>query len=104
MYTTKEIEMANHIYSIHAKIWSQCTEPLQNMIKHLDEFTMKHKEKYVLCLLNNLKTLPIGIYYLGNKRVDYFNDLKSFVNMIQGRLEGYDGYIKRARSAIENLI
>ena len=39
-----------------------------------------------------------------NKRVNYFNALKYFVNMIQETLEGDDGYIKRARSAIETSI
>ena len=37
------MEMVNNIDFIYAKIWGQCIEPLQNMIKHLDEFTVKHK-------------------------------------------------------------
>ena len=57
----------------------QCTEPLQNMIKHLDKFTVKHKEKDVICPLKNLKTVSTGIDSLGNKRVDYFNALNIFL-------------------------
>ena len=45
MYATKDMGMVNNIDSIHENIWGQCKEPLQNMIKNLDEFTMKHKEK-----------------------------------------------------------
>ena len=68
------------------------------MIKHLNEFTVKHKEKYEIWILNNLKIVSTGIYSLGNKRVNYFNALKSFLNLRQGPLEGDDGYIKQARS------
>ena len=98
MYIIKETEMINDIYSIYANIWGQCTDTLQNMIKQLNEFTMKYKEKDVICILKNLKTVSTGIYPLGNKSVNYFNALKYFVNMRQGPLEGDDGYIKRARS------
>ena len=38
------------------------------------------------------------------KHVNDFNDLKSFVKMKQGPLEGDVGYIKQERSEIENLI
>ena len=64
------------------------------MIKHLEKFSVKHKEKYTLWILSNLKTVYTGIEYLGNKRVNYFNALKYFVNMTQGPLEGDDGYTK----------
>ena len=98
------MEMINNVDSIHAKIWGQCIEPLQNMINQLDEFTMKHRDKDVIWLLKNLKTVSTGIASLGNKRVSYFNALKCFVNMIQGTLEEDNRYIKQARSVIENLI
>ena len=67
------------------------------MIKHLDRFTMKHREKYAIRILKNLKIVSAGIYTLGNKRVNYFNALKYCVNMRQGLLEGDDGYIRWAR-------
>ena len=86
MYVKKEIEMVNNIDSIYVKIWGQCTETLQNMIKHFDKFTLKYKERYVICILKNLKMVSTGIYSLGNKRVNYFNALKYFVNMRQGTL------------------
>ena len=37
------MEMVNNIDSIYTKIWGQCIEPLYNMIKHIYEFTVKHK-------------------------------------------------------------
>ena len=40
MYATKDMDMVNNIDSIYAKIWGQCAEPLQNMIKHLKKFTV----------------------------------------------------------------
>ena len=67
------------------------------MIKHLDKFTVKQKEKDVIWHLMNLKTVSSGIDSLGNKRVNYLNALKYFVNMRQGPLKGDDGYIKRVR-------
>ena len=96
--------MVNNIDSIHEKIWGQCTDPLQNMIKYLGGFTIKYKEKDVIWLLKNLKTFSTGIDSLCNKRVNYFYVIQYFVNMIQGPLEGDDGYTKRARSANETLI
>ena len=45
MYITKEMDMVNNIYYIYAKIWSHCTEPLHNMINHLDKFIVKQKGK-----------------------------------------------------------
>ena len=98
------MSMVNNIDSIYAKIWGHCTDPLQNMIKQLKQFTVKHKEKDVTWILNNLKTVSTGIDSLGNKHVNYFNALKYFVNMRQGPLEGNNGYIKRARLSIESLI
>ena len=62
------------------------------------------QEKTAIWLLKNLKTVFTGIDSLGNKLVNYFNALKYFVNMRQGPLEGNSGYIKQARSEIENLI
>ena len=90
--------MVTNIEYIYAKIWGHCTEHLQNIIKHLDQCNFKQKEKDVICILENLKTVSTGIDSLGNKLVNYFNALKYFVNMRQGPLEGDDGYIKRARS------
>ena len=48
IYVTKEMEMVNSIDSIYAEIWGRCEEPLHNMIKHLDEFNVKHKERNVI--------------------------------------------------------
>ena len=45
MYVTKEMNMVNNIDSIYAKIWGQCADPPQKMIKHINEFALKHKEK-----------------------------------------------------------
>ena len=36
IYVTKEVDLVNNIVSVHSKILGQCTEPLQNIIKHLD--------------------------------------------------------------------
>ena len=83
IYVTKDMGMVNNIESIYAKIWGQCTEPLQNMIKHIYEFTVKDKEKDMIWLLKNLNSVSTGIDYLGNKLVHYFNALKYFVNMRQ---------------------
>ena len=74
------------------------------MIKKLYEFTVKYKEKYVIWLLKNPKTVYTGIYYLVNKRANYFNAIKSFVNIRQGPLEVDDGYIKWAILEIETFI
>ena len=82
----KDTEMVNNIDSIYVKIWGQCTEPLHSMIKHLEKFNVKHKDKDVTWILKKLNTVSTGIEYLGNKRVHYFNALKYFVNMIQGHL------------------
>ena len=65
---------------------------------------MKHKERDVIYILNNLNTFSTGIYSLVNKRVNYFNYLKSFVNTRQGTLEGDDDYIKQEKLEIETLI
>ena len=70
MYVTKEMDMVNNIEYIYKKIWGQCTEPLQNMIKHLDELTLKHKGKDVIWILKNSKTVSTGIENLVNKRVN----------------------------------
>ena len=104
MCITKEMEMVNSIESMHANIWVQCTDPLQNMINHLDGFTMKEKYKDVIFLHKNLKTVSTWIEFLGNKRVNYFNALKYFVNLREGPSELDDVYIKRARLAIETSI
>ena len=95
------MEMFNNIDPIHERIWGKCTEPLQNIINHLDKFTIKHKEKDFIWILKNLKTVSTGMDYLGNKRVNYFNALKYIGKMRQGALEGDGGYIKRSRSEIE---
>ena len=82
MYLIKEMVMVNNIDSVYAKIWGQCTEPLHNMIKHLEKFNVKHKEKGVIWIIKNLKTFSTGMESLGNKCVNYFNTLKYFFNMI----------------------
>ena len=82
----------------------KCAYPLQNMITNLDKLTMKHKEKDVIRILKNFKTVSIGIDYLGNKRVNYFNSLKYFANTRQGTLEGDNGDIIWERLEIETLI
>ena len=58
----------------------------------------------MIWILKNLKTVSSGIESLGNKRVNYFNDITYFGNMRQGPLEGDYGYIKRARSSIKTLM
>ena len=95
--------MVNNIDSIYANIWGQCADPLNNTIKHLDKFTVKHKVKDVIWILKNRKTVSTLIDSIGNKRVNYFNTLKYSVNMRQGPLEGGNKYIKQARSEIDNL-
>ena len=64
------------------------------MIKHLDGFTVKHKEKYVIWLFKNLKTVSTETDPQGNKRVNYFNALKYVFNIRKGPLEGDESYIK----------
>ena len=96
--------MVNYIDSVHAKICWHCREYLQNMIKHLDRFTLKRKKKEVIRLLKNLKKVSTGIDSLGHKLVNYINALKYFVNTIQGPLKRYDGYIKWTILTIETLI
>ena len=82
------MDMVNNIDSIYEKNWGQYTDPPHNMINHLDEFTLKHKEKDVICILNNLKIFSTGIYSLGNKQVNYFISLNIFFNMRQVPLDG----------------
>ena len=98
------MDMFNNIDSINANIWGKCTDSQQKMIKHIKKSTMKQNEKDIIWLLKNLKTVSTGIESMGNKRVNYFDALKYFINMRQGPLEGDDGYIKRSRSAIETSI
>ena len=74
------------------------------MIKHLDKLTVKYKDKYVIWILKNLKTVSRGIDSLSNNCVNCFNALKYFVYMRQGHLERDNGYIEQGRSAIENPI
>ena len=91
MYLMKEMDMVNTIDSISAKIWGKCTDPLHNMIKYIEKFTVNHKGKDAIRLLKNLNTVSIEIDYLGSKHVNYFNALEYFVNMRQGPLEEYNG-------------
>ena len=88
------MEMVNNIESVYAHIWGQCIEPLQNMINHLNEFTVKHKYKGVIWLFNNLKTVSTWKDSQCNKPMNYFNALKYIFSMRQGSLEGDGGYIK----------
>ena len=97
MYITKEMGMVNNIDSIYENIWGRCTEPLHNMVKHLDEFNLEHKERDVIFSLKNIKTVSTTIDSLVNKHVNYFNALKYCFNTRQGTLEGYKSYIKQAR-------
>ena len=69
------MNMVNNIDSIYAKILGEFKEPLQNMIKHLYELTVTHKEKDVIWLIKNFMRVSIGIELLGNKRVNYFSAL-----------------------------
>ena len=80
------MEIDNNIYSIHAKIWGHFIDPLQKMIKQLYKFTMKHKERDIIWLLTNLKTVSTEIDSLDDKHMNYFNTLKYFVSMRQGHL------------------
>ena len=91
MYIIKEMVMVNNIEPIYAKICGQHIDPLQKMINHLGKFTVKNKEKDVICLLKNLKAVSTGIDSLGYKRVNYLNVLQYFVTMRQEPLEGDDG-------------
>ena len=50
------------------------------------KFTVNTKDKDVIWIPKNLKTVSTWIDSLINKRVNYFNTLKSFFNMIQGPL------------------
>ena len=77
------MEIVNNIDSIYANIWRKCTEPSQKMIKSLDKSTVQNKEKDIIWLLKNLKTVSTVIDSVGNKCVNYFNSLKYFVNLIQ---------------------
>ena len=65
---------------------------------------MKYQDKFVIWLLKNLKTVYKEIDSQRNKCMNHFNDLKHFVNIIQGTFEGDDEYIKRVRLSIEHLI
>ena len=40
MYVIKDMDIVNNIDSIYVKIWGKFTEPLHNMTKYLDEFTV----------------------------------------------------------------
>ena len=55
----------------------------------------------MIWILKKLKTVSTEIVSLGNKCVNYLNDLRYFVTMRQGPLEGDYGYIKRVISPIE---
>ena len=55
------MDMVNNIDYIYAQMWGQFTNPLQNMIKYLEKFTVKHREKDVIWIPNNLKTVYTGI-------------------------------------------
>ena len=98
------MDMVNNIDSVYANIWGHFIDPLQNIINYLDELTAKHKDKDVIWILKNLKTVYTGIESLGNKLVNYLSSLKYFVKIIQGPSEGEDEYIKWSRSKIETLI
>ena len=58
----------------------------------------------MIWILKKLKTVSTEIVSLGNKCVNYLNDLRYFVTTRQGPLEGDYGYIKRVISPIETLI
>ena len=102
MYVTKYMDVVNNIDFVYAKIWGECTYPLQKMINHFDKFTVKHKKRDVIWILKNLMIVSTGIESLCNKRVNFFNALKYFLNIRQVPLEGDNGYI--AIFSIETLI
>jgi hypothetical protein len=104
LYVTKKSILASNVNTIFAKVWGQCSEGLQNMIKYSDEYEVKERAKDVVWLLQELKKVTTGIDALGNKRVTYFNALKAFVNMHQGNNESDDSVLKRAKSAVETLV
>ena len=104
LYVTKKSMLASNVNTIFAKVWGQCSEGLQNMIKYSDEYEVKERAKDVVWLLKELKKVTTGIDALGNKRVTYFNALKAFVNMHQANNESDDSVLKRAKSAVETLV
>ena len=87
MYVMKEMEMLNNIDSIYSKIWKQCTYPLQNMINHIYESTVKQKGKYMIYFLNNIKTVYTWIDSLGDEHVNYFNCIKYCLTWDKGILK-----------------
>ena len=55
------MDMVTNIEYIYAKIWGHCTDPLQNIIKNLDEFTVNHKEQDAIWILKNLNIFSTGV-------------------------------------------
>jgi hypothetical protein len=104
LYVSKEADLINNVQAIYSKIWGQCSEGLQNVVKYNDMYKVKEKEKDVVWLLKTIKKATTGLDDMGNPRVIYFNALKAFVNMRQGGNEGDESYLRRCKAAVETLI
>jgi hypothetical protein len=91
------------VQSIYAKVWGQCSEALQNMVKYLAKYEENEKNKNVKWLLEEVKKIMTGIDKLGNRHITYLSALKSFVNMHQGQNESDDSLLKCAKSMVETL-
>ena len=103
LYVKKKAKMASHIKSIYAKIWGQCSEALQNMIKYLKDYEPNEKKKDVQWLLEELNKITTGIDTFSNKHLTLLNAIKSFVNMKQGQQESDDSFLKRTKAMVETL-
>jgi hypothetical protein len=104
LYVSKEADLVHNIQAIYSKIWGQCSEGLQNVVKYNDMYKIKEKEKDVVWLLKTIKKATTGLDEMGNPRVIYFNALKAFINMRQGGHEGDESYLRQCKAAVETLI
>jgi hypothetical protein len=93
LYVSKESDLVQNIQAIYSKIWGQCSEGLQNVVKYNDKYKENEKKKDVVWLLKTIKKATTGLDEMGNPRVIYFNALKAFVNMRQGGSEGDESYL-----------
>ena len=72
LYVTKKSILASNVNTIFAKVWGQCSEGLQNMIKYSDKYEARERLKDTVWLLKELKKVTTGIDALGNKSITYF--------------------------------